>query len=294
MRAWMTLLVGPLLMAATCDGPRVPMAPLVSDPTPAAELTESPAVWVLVRGPRHSGGPGDRHPVVFSEREANRVFVRLGSGREVVLVGVPVTDIDAAMLRLPGPDVLERLGRRATRIAGPFVGRIPHTGAVYPTYDRVLYADGVDRWLLLIDVDQRPREGVEFVGTFFGEADTRGSDYDPHIEFVPLAYVQGLPERGAATAATEVDPDGREESLGGASHGGARPHRRPSAGGAATAPVREALGESNPSSPATSPSETSISSVLKPRRSPQRRYMRSSMLAQSCASVPPEPAWIST
>ena len=46
--------------------------------------------------------------------------------------------------------------------------------------------------------------------------------------------------------------------------------------------------------PATSPAETSINSVLKPCPSPQRRYIRSSISAQSCASVPPDPAWIST
>ena len=46
--------------------------------------------------------------------------------------------------------------------------------------------------------------------------------------------------------------------------------------------------------PATSPPETSISSVFQPRASHQRRYMRSSISAQSCASVPPAPAWMST
>src|SRR5687768_15806022 len=45
--------------------------------------------------------------------------------------------------------------------------------------------------------------------------------------------------------------------------------------------------------PATSPSLTSTTSVLKPCCSPQRRYMRSSICAQSCASVPPAPAWMS-
>ena len=45
--------------------------------------------------------------------------------------------------------------------------------------------------------------------------------------------------------------------------------------------------------PATSPGEASIISVANPRRSPQRRYMRSSISAQSCASVPPDPAWMS-
>jgi len=40
--------------------------------------------------------------------------------------------------------------------------------------------------------------------------------------------------------------------------------------------------------PATSPGDTSISSVLKPLRSPQRKYMRNNISAQSCASVPPE------
>jgi hypothetical protein len=39
---------------------------------------------------------------------------------------------------------------------------------------------------------------------------------------------------------------------------------------------------------------TSISSVFQPRDSHQRRYMRSSISAQSCASVPPAPAWMST
>ena len=46
--------------------------------------------------------------------------------------------------------------------------------------------------------------------------------------------------------------------------------------------------------PATSPPLTSISSVFQPRDSHQRRYMRSSISAQSCASVPPAPAWMST
>ncbi len=45
--------------------------------------------------------------------------------------------------------------------------------------------------------------------------------------------------------------------------------------------------------PATSPSLWSITSVLKPRASPHRRYMRRSIAAQSCASVPPAPAWMS-
>ena len=45
--------------------------------------------------------------------------------------------------------------------------------------------------------------------------------------------------------------------------------------------------------PATSPSLTSISSTLKPFCSPQRRYILKIMLAQSWASVPPEPDWIS-
>ena len=46
--------------------------------------------------------------------------------------------------------------------------------------------------------------------------------------------------------------------------------------------------------PATSPPLTSISSVFQPRDSHQRRYMRSRISAQSCASVPPAPAWMST
>ena len=45
--------------------------------------------------------------------------------------------------------------------------------------------------------------------------------------------------------------------------------------------------------PATSPSLRSMTSVLKPCASPQRRYMRISICAQSCASVPPAPAWMS-
>jgi hypothetical protein len=45
--------------------------------------------------------------------------------------------------------------------------------------------------------------------------------------------------------------------------------------------------------PATSPSVCSSSSVLKPLRSQYFRYWRSSMLAQSQASVPPAPAWMS-
>ena len=39
--------------------------------------------------------------------------------------------------------------------------------------------------------------------------------------------------------------------------------------------------------------EASISSALSPRSAAQRWYMRSSISAQSCASVPPSPAWIS-
>ena len=45
--------------------------------------------------------------------------------------------------------------------------------------------------------------------------------------------------------------------------------------------------------PATSPGCESITSALKPRAAAQRRYMRSSICAQSCASVPPAPAWMS-
>ena len=37
-----------------------------------------------------------------------------------------------------------------------------------------------------------------------------------------------------------------------------------------------------------------MTSRLKPRRSVQRRYMRSSISAQSCDSVPPAPGWIVT
>jgi hypothetical protein len=46
--------------------------------------------------------------------------------------------------------------------------------------------------------------------------------------------------------------------------------------------------------PATSPPLASISSVFQPRDSHQRRYMRSRISAQSWASVPPAPAWMST
>jgi len=41
--------------------------------------------------------------------------------------------------------------------------------------------------------------------------------------------------------------------------------------------------------PASVPGDTSSSSTPKPRRSAHRMYMRSSMLVQSCASVPPAP-----
>ena len=44
--------------------------------------------------------------------------------------------------------------------------------------------------------------------------------------------------------------------------------------------------------PASSPSVRSSMSHLKPWRSAQRRYIRRSISAQSCASVPPAPAWI--
>ena len=46
--------------------------------------------------------------------------------------------------------------------------------------------------------------------------------------------------------------------------------------------------------PASSPGEASSSSLLKPRRSAQRRYMRNSISAQSIESVPPAPALIVT
>ena len=45
--------------------------------------------------------------------------------------------------------------------------------------------------------------------------------------------------------------------------------------------------------PATSPSDSSSSSALKPLRSAYFRYCRSSIDAQSQASVPPAPAWMS-
>ena len=44
------------------------------------------------------------------------------------------------------------------------------------------------------------------------------------------------------------------------------------------------------SSPASWPSVASSTSTVKPRRSAQRWYMRSSISVQSCASVPPAPA----
>ena len=45
--------------------------------------------------------------------------------------------------------------------------------------------------------------------------------------------------------------------------------------------------------PATSPAEHSTNSALKPLSSAHLRYMRNSISAQSWASVPPEPDWIS-
>jgi hypothetical protein len=45
--------------------------------------------------------------------------------------------------------------------------------------------------------------------------------------------------------------------------------------------------------PATSPGLSSSSSALKPLRSQYFRYWRSSICAQSHASVPPAPAWMS-
>jgi hypothetical protein len=45
--------------------------------------------------------------------------------------------------------------------------------------------------------------------------------------------------------------------------------------------------------PATSPSDSSSTSALKPLRSQYFRYWRSSIDAQSQASVPPAPAWMS-
>src|SRR6187399_1024614 len=45
--------------------------------------------------------------------------------------------------------------------------------------------------------------------------------------------------------------------------------------------------------PATSPACESNTSASKPREAAHFRYMRSSICAQSCASVPPAPAWIS-
>ena len=41
--------------------------------------------------------------------------------------------------------------------------------------------------------------------------------------------------------------------------------------------------------PASSPSEASAISTSNPRRCAQRRYIRSSISAQSCESVPPAP-----
>ena len=46
--------------------------------------------------------------------------------------------------------------------------------------------------------------------------------------------------------------------------------------------------------PYSSPGLVSSTSVLKPRSAAQRRYMRSRISAQSCASVPPASAWIVT
>src|ERR1043165_5195223 len=46
--------------------------------------------------------------------------------------------------------------------------------------------------------------------------------------------------------------------------------------------------------PASSPACTSTSSASHPRRSKKRRYMRRSISAQSCDSVPPAPGWMET
>src|ERR1041385_6896135 len=46
--------------------------------------------------------------------------------------------------------------------------------------------------------------------------------------------------------------------------------------------------------PASSPDCTSTSSADQPRRSKKRRYMRRSISAQSCDSVPPAPGWMET
>ena len=43
--------------------------------------------------------------------------------------------------------------------------------------------------------------------------------------------------------------------------------------------------------PASEPGVLSSSSVRQPRFSAKRRYMRISISAKSCASVPPVPAW---
>ena len=45
--------------------------------------------------------------------------------------------------------------------------------------------------------------------------------------------------------------------------------------------------------PATSPALWSVTVTVNPRDSAQRRYIRSSIWAQSWASVPPAPAWMS-
>ena len=44
--------------------------------------------------------------------------------------------------------------------------------------------------------------------------------------------------------------------------------------------------------PASVPTETESNSMLRPRRSAQRVYMRKSISAQSWASVPPAPDWM--
>ena len=46
--------------------------------------------------------------------------------------------------------------------------------------------------------------------------------------------------------------------------------------------------------PASSPGSRSTTSALKPARSAQRRYMRTSIWAQSWDSVPPAPGWMET
>ncbi len=195
----------PLLIGATCDGPRpdpeLPVAPITVG-WDAPVLEAPPRIWVLVErttGPQ-SAPP---RPVVFARRQVGTLYIRMSSGREVALITVPEELVSADLGRLSGRDALRQLRPSAGVLVGPFRGTIPSNPVIH--YDRYVEADDVQRLVLLLDTDDTPKESMELAAAVTIDT-TTGMETIGSATFVPLAHVFGVPTEPANAPAPTAPP----------------------------------------------------------------------------------------